>query len=252
MKTKVLLFFTLICTAVFSQTNEETNKPSTWTMVGNVQYVTQHHWRGLGKGAIFGEAPAFEPSVTFFNKHWNMGVFLGGSFDGVYKTVMPWVSFSPVKNLWIGIWDIYSPGKKMWTSEAKPFDFGLTTSNHFVDAMIFYQLPWFPLTLKWATIVAGKDPNAEGKRNFTSYAEISYGHRWNNFSIWGCVGATPWGGLYYKEKGGVNNLELKLQYSFRLYKPITMPLFVKAAYNPLAEKFLFLAGASITIPYSFK
>ncbi len=249
---QALLIFTLICTAAFAQTNEEIDKSSTWKMVGNAQYVTQHHWRGLGRGPLFGEAPAFEPSVSFFNKNWNVGVVAGGSFDGIYKVVMPWISFSPVKNLWIGVWDIYSPGKKMWTNQAKPFDFGLTTSNHFVDAMIFYQLPWLPLTLKWATIVTGKDPNTEGKRNFTTYTELSYAHRWNDFSVWGGVGVTPWKGLYNADKGGVNNLELKLQYDFRLYEPVTMPLFAKFAYSPLSEQFHFVAGASITIPYSFK
>jgi len=249
---QALLLFTLICTAAFARANEETDKPSAWTMVGNAQYVTQHHWRGLGRGPLFGEAPAFEPSISFFNKNWNVGVVAGGSFDGVYKVVMPWISYSPVRNLWIGVWDIYSPGKKMWTNQAKPFDFGLTTSNHFVDAMIFYQLPWLPLTLKWATIVTGKDPNTEGKRNFTTYTEISYAHRWNDFSIWSGVGVTPWKGLYNADKGGINNLELKLQYDFRLYEPVIMPLFAKFAYSPLSEQFHFVAGASITIPYSFK
>ncbi len=253
MKKTILLFFILVSTTAFAQTNSEVeDKTSKWTMVGNVQYVTQHHWRGLGRGPLFGNAPAFEPSISFFNRSWNLGVFAAGSFDGVYKAVLPWVSFSPVKNLWIGVWDIYSPGKKMWTNEAKPFDFGLTTSNHFVDAVISYKLPWFPLTLKWATIVAGKDPDAEGKRNFTTYAEVSYAHNWDDFSIWGGVGVTPWGGLYYRDKGGINNLEVKLQYNFRLYEPITMPVFTKFAYNPLSDQLHFVAGASIIIPYSFK
>ncbi len=202
---------------------EPQKEKNRWTVVGTVQYVTQHHWRGINKGPLFGKAPAFEPSIVFFNKYWNIGVFAASSFDGVYKTVLPWVSFSPVKGLWIGVGDIYSPGKEMWSKN--PFDFGLTTSKHFVDAVISYQLPWFPLSMKWATIVAGKDPTAEGKRNFTSYGELSYGHSWKAFNIWGCVGMTPWEGLYYKEKGGINNIELKLQYTFKLYKPVSLPLF---------------------------
>jgi hypothetical protein len=163
---QVLLIFTLICTAVFAQTNEETDKSSTWKMVGNAQYVTQHHWRGLGRGPLFGEAPAFEPSISFFNKNWNVGVVAGGSFDGVYKVVMPWISFSPVKNLWIGVWDIYSPGKKLWTNQAKPFDFGLTTSNHFVDAMIFYQLPWLSTHVEMGDNSYGKRPEYRRKKKF--------------------------------------------------------------------------------------
>ena len=72
MKKNALLVFALISTMVFSQTNEEIDKSSTWTMVGNVQYVTQHHWRGLGRGRCL--EVRFEPSVTFYNEHWNMGV----------------------------------------------------------------------------------------------------------------------------------------------------------------------------------
>ncbi len=249
---KAVVVYCLISLFVLQVYSQGEKRNDNWTVRGNVQYVTQHYWRGLGKGPLFGEAPAFEPSIMFFNPHWNMGLFAGGSFDGVYKAVIPWISFSPVKNLWIGVWDIYSPGKKLWTSDAKPFDFGLTTSNHFVDAVVSYQLPWFPLSMKWATLVAGKDPNAEGKRNFTTYAELSYAHRWNDFSVWGGVGVTPWKGLYHGKKGGVNNLELKLQYNFRLYEPITMPLFTKIAYNPLSEQFHFLVGANLLIPYTFK
>ncbi len=246
---KTALILTLLVAFVF-QTYAQEEKQNNWTVIGNVQYVTQHHWRGIGKGKLFGNAAAFEPSIAFVNKNWNMGVFTAASFDNVYKAVIPWVSFSPVKNLWIGVWDIYSAGEDIWTYN--PFDYSLATSKHFVDAVVSYQLPWIPLTLKWTTIVAGKDANAEGKRNFTSYGELSYGHRWNDFSVWGCVGMTPFGGLYHRAKGGVNNLELKFQYNFKLYQPISLPVFTKFTYNPLAEKFLFQAGASITIPYTFK
>ena len=91
-----------------------------------------------------------------------------------------------------------------------------------------------------------------GKRNFTSYAKISYRHAWNQFSLWGGIGYTPWGGLYHRAKGGINNIELKAQYDFKIYKPVTVPVFVRVAYNPLAEKFHVGGGVSVRIPYSFK
>lgn len=255
MKKIVLLFFVLICLTASAQTDKVENKPNNWTLVGNVQYVTQHHWRGIGKGGLFGKAAAFEPSVSLVNKNWNVGIFTAASFDNVYRAVIPWVSYSPVKNLWIGVWDIYSAGDAIWTHN--PLDYSIETSKHFVDAVVSYQLPWFPLTVKWTTIFAGKDANAEGKRNFTSYGELSYTHRWNDFSVSGCLGMTPWKGLYTRAVGadnpGINNLELKFQYNFKLYKPITMPVFTKFTYNPIAktDKFLFQAGASLLIPYKF-
>ncbi|OPZ26245.1 MAG: hypothetical protein BWZ00_01684 [Bacteroidetes bacterium ADurb.BinA174] len=257
-----LLILAFLLSSIVSTDAQSDPKHSDWKFLGNVQYVTQHHWRGIGKGGLFGSAPAFEPSISFVNKNWNMGVFTAASFDNVYKAVIPWVSYSPVKNLWIGVWDIYSAGPAIWTHN--PFDYSLCTSKHFVDAVVSYKLPWFPLTLKWATIVAGKDvnpedknkPDSEKRRNFTSYGELSYGHSWNDFSVWGCVGMTPFKGLYTSAVGagkpGINNLELKFQYNFKLYKPVTLPVFAKFTYNPLVEKFLFQAGASLTIPYTFK
>ena len=221
---------------------------SDWKFLGSVQYVTQHYWRGLGRGPLFGDAPAFEPSIAFSNPHWNIGLFAGGTFDGVYKTVMPWINYSPLKNLWIGLWDIYSPGKKFWTTN--PLDFSTATSKHFVDLMVTYQLPRFPLSLKAATVVIGGDRNAEGSKNFTTYLETSYLQRLNDFSIWCGVGVTPWKGLY-ASRGGVNNLELKLQYNFHLYKPLTLPVFSKFAYNPISEQFHFVVGANLLIPYTF-
>ncbi|MGI6048898.1 MAG: hypothetical protein ACOYEG_12985 [Petrimonas sp.] len=250
-----LLILAFLLSSIVSTDAQSDPRRSDWKFLGNVQYVTQHHWRGIGKGGLFGSAPAFEPSISFVNKNWNMGVFTAASFDNVYKAVIPWVSYSPVKNLWIGVWDIYSAGDAIWTHN--PLDYSLATSKHFVDAVVSYQLPWFPLTVKWMTIFAGKDANAEGKRNYTSYGELSYTHRWKDFSVSGCVGMTPWTGLYTRavgaDKPGINNLELKFQYNFKLYEPITMPVFTKITYNPIAnsDKFLFQAGASLLIPYKF-
>ena len=248
MKNTLFALAFLLSGIVSTNAQSDSIPRSDWKFLGNIQYVTQHYWRGLGKGPLFGEAPAFEPSISFYNKHWNIGVFAGGSFDGIYKTVMPWINYSPAKDLWIGLWDIYSPGRNFWNTN--PFDFGTTTSKHFVDLMVTYQLPWFPLSLKAATVVFGGDPNADGNKNYTTYLETSYQHRWGKFSAWGGIGVTPWKGLY-ASRGGINNLELKLQYNFRLYQPVTMPVFTKIAYNPVADKFHFVVGASLLIPYSF-
>lgn len=68
----------LFCGDILSQIDGQTT--SDWKFLGSVQYVTQHYWRGLGRGPLFGDAPAFEPSIAFSNLHWNIGVFAGGHF----------------------------------------------------------------------------------------------------------------------------------------------------------------------------
>lgn len=247
-----LLLFTLLFATTFglkAQTDSNQNeKNHNWTFVGSAKYVTQHYWRGLGKGPLFGKAPAFEPNFLFTNGKFSAGVSFGASFDNVYKAMIPWVSYSPVKGLKIGISDIYSPGTNFWKTKITNFD--LATSKHFVDATIDYKLP-FNVGLKWATLIAGGDrkPGEPTKRNFTSYAEINYGYKWDRISVSAAVGMTPWKGLYNSKKAGINNMEAKLQYTVPLYGKMSLPVFAVTGYNPLADYFQFLVGASIVIPY---
>ncbi len=123
MKKIFILIATFLCIYSNTISQEQSNvaKKSNWKMIANIQYVTQHYWRGLGKGPIFANSPAFEPSLTFTDGSWNMGVMTGTSFDNIYAAVVPWISYSPIKNLSIGIWDMYSPGSKFW--ETDPLDF---------------------------------------------------------------------------------------------------------------------------------
>lgn len=247
-----IMFFTI---SLFGQKEQEKNvqeKPakstSNWLMIGTAKYVTQHYWRGIGKGGLFGKSPSFEPNIVFTNGKISVGLIGAASFDNIYKCMLPWVTYSPVKGLKIGIWDIYSPGTDFWKTNI--FDFDLSSSKHFVDATLEYKFP-FNLGVKWATLIAGGDPNPTNrdKRNFTSYFEVNYAYAWNRFSVAAAVGITPWKGLYYSKKAGFNNLEATLKYKLPIYQKVSLPIWATCAYNPIADYFQFLAGASIVIPY---
>ncbi|WP_010663720.1 hypothetical protein [Marinilabilia salmonicolor] len=216
-------------------------------MTGKVQYVTQHYWRGLGQGPLFGNAPAFEPSISFTGGKWNIGIFSGASFDNIYKCIMPWVQYSPTKGLTVGIWDIYSPGTDFWDTDIT--DFNLHTSDHYVDAILSYKFPW-NLQLKVATLVLGGDPNEEGKRNYTTYLEANYAYKKDQLSLYAAIGATPKKGLYAKE-AGIINLEAKIQYTILPYEnSIQLPVFMRVGYNPVDDYFQFVAGAIILLPFN--
>ncbi len=250
----ILLVFAFSVQAQESQSKSETAKTkSNWTVIGNVKYVTQHYWRGLGVGPLFGDAPSFEPSITFTNGKFSVGVSTGASFDNVYKAMIPWVFYSPVKGLKIGITDIYSPGTKFWDTDIT--DFGLTTSKHFIDASIDYTFP-FNLGFKWATLIAGFDPRPTDtinhKRNFTTYIEANYSYTFNRITASAAVAVTPWTGLYNKTKSGVNNIQATVKYTVPLYGKSSLPIWATAGYNPLDDYFQFLVGASIVLPYNLK
>lgn len=215
-----------------------------WKINLSTTYVTQHYWRGIGRSGLFGKAPALEPQITFSHDKWILGVFAGASFDNIYKTVMPFVIYKVTPEFAVAVQDIYSPGTNFWNS--KPLDFDLYTSKHFVDYYMTYRFQKFPLQLKWATVVLGSDPNAEGKRNFSTYAEISSGIKINKWQFDGYVGGTPWKGLYAKE-AGITNLEAKAQYNFVINQNVPFPVFVKVAHNPVAKTQHFIGGCTVNL-----
>lgn len=207
-------------------------------------YVTQHYWRGIGRGKLFGEAPSFEPQLTFAKNRWTFGISAGASFDNIYKTVLPFVIYSVTPEFSVAVQDIYSPGTNFWHS--KPFDFNIATSKHFVDCYMVYRFKKFPLQLKWASIFLGKDANADGERNFSSYAEISSGFKMRGWQVDGSIGGTPWKGLYAIE-AGITNLEAKIQYNFLIHKNVPFPVFVKLAHNPVSKMSHIVGGCTVNL-----
>lgn len=158
---------------------------------------------------------------------------------------MPYVMYRVSPSFLVAIQDMYSPGANFWKS--KPFDFNIHTSKHFIDYYMVYTFDRLPLSLKWATVILGADANSNGKRNFSSYAEVSSGFGIDKWRFDGYIGATPWKGLYAKSSSGINNLELKAQYNFVINKNVPFPVFVKLAYNPLSKLTHVVGGCSIDL-----
>ncbi len=115
--------------------------------------------------------------------------------------------------------------------------------------MITYKFD-FNLGLKAATLfLGGDDPDKDGKANYTSYLEANYSYAWGQFSTYVAVGATPWKGLYSRNKAGIVNVEAKFQYNFVAYEKVSIPIYVRTCYNPIADYFQFVAGASVILPF---
>lgn len=248
---KKVLTLILLLSGIFTFSQQDTLK-NLAPIIANpmkislsVTYVTQHYWRGIGRGGLFGKAPSFEPQITMMKNRWTFGIFAGASLDNIYKTVMPFVIYKVTPKFSVALQDIFSPGTNFWNS--KPLDFDIITSKHFVDYYMVYRFKGVPIQLKWASIVLGKDPNEKGKRNFSSYAEISSGFKVNKWQFDGYVGGTPWKGLYAQE-AGIINLEAKAQYNFAISDSLPFPIFVKVAHNPSAKTQHFIAGCTVILP----
>jgi len=62
-KKAMIIFVSFLMIPIFSnaQAVEEPENPLKTTL--SATYVTQHYWRGIGRGKLFGEAPAFVVST---------------------------------------------------------------------------------------------------------------------------------------------------------------------------------------------
>lgn len=254
---KIIYLLLLITTSSYNysqQLDKPTQKDNTikpdvsvnnsWKINLSTTYVTQHYWRGIGRGGLFGKAPSLESQLTFSHRNLTLGVFGGASFDNIYKTLMPFVIYKVTPEFSVAVQDIYSPGTHFWDSN--PTNFDIYTSKHFVDYYMVYRFKNIPLQLKWTTIFLGKDPNANGDRNYSSYAEVSTGMKVDQWQLDAYIGGTPWKGLYAKE-AGISNLEGKIQYNFMVNKNTPFPVFIKVAHNPIAKTEHFIAGCTINL-----
>lgn len=127
------------------------------------------------------------------------------------------------------------------------FHFHSHNTAHVVEAQIGYDFGF--LAFNWYTNLAGNDGvQDDGDRAYSSYMSIAVPFTLCGLDWSAEVAATPWETSYYN--GGANGFEVcdvnvGATKTFDLGKKFTLPVFVKAIWNPATEGTYFVAGVSI-------
>lgn len=162
------------------------------------------------------------------------------------------------RGLKLALTDYYVSGNPLrWggdKGDARPFrnffDTNSRTTPHVVELAVYWTVcEKVPVTLQWGTMFFGNDYNDEGRRNFTSYFEISYPFTiLDRIDMKAGIGGTPWGTNLFKTPGFcITNVYLNASRFWNIKDDFRIGLHSRLICNPLMEQFNFVGGLTFII-----
>ena len=232
MRKIVLLAIGLVASATaFAQDNVETTVAA--------DFVSSYIWRGQNLGSV-----AVQPTLGVGYKGLSLSAW--GSYgltDPDDTKEFDLTLAYTVGGLNIGITDY-------WFSEGldpagRYFKYDAHGTNHLFEANIGYDFG--PLAIQWYTNFAGNDgANKDGKRAYSSYAELSVPFRLATVDWSAAVGVVPFATDFYGTNGfAVTNLSLKATKDIKVTDSFSIPVFGQIAGNPCSQKAYLVFGFTL-------
>ncbi|WP_274972636.1 hypothetical protein [Bacteroides fluxus] len=124
------------------------------------------------------------------------------------------------------------------------FHYGARNTAHVFEGQIGYDFGL--LAINWYTNFAGADGvNKEGDRAYSSYLSLVAPFSLGGLDWTAEIGATPWATDFYGSNGfAVCDVSLGANKEIKITDSFSLPLFVKATWNPRTEGAYFVAGLS--------
>lgn len=183
MKKVLLTLVTLLCTSVFFAQDK-----------GEFNFTASLHNQWYWRGYAVGPDPIIAAQASFKYKGLEVGTWNGYGLAGIWKDVDTYISYSK-GGFTISLWDVFNYSD--YTASAGYAGYGNHTqanyfhlgegTRHFLDLSVGYAVPNTGLNLFLATIVGGRDRNADGSQTYSSYFKASY-----DFSMDNNVTVTPY------------------------------------------------------------
>jgi hypothetical protein len=190
---KKILLIILIITGIASSTKAQTDSiakahadsialtKKRGTVVNFTATIkNQHYWRGYAVGP----SPMMTALVSISGKKSGLeiGTWNGFAFDGGFKDCDLYAQWSK-KGFTLALWDVFNysdysvdPAMAGYGDHgtADYFNYNSGETRHFFDLSVGYDIPKTKLNLFLATIIAGRDWNADGSNIYSTYAKASY------------------------------------------------------------------------------
>ncbi len=131
--------------------------------------------------------------------------------------------------------------------EHRYFKYDAHSTNHVFEANIGYDFGF--ASLQWYTNFAGNDgTNKDGKRAYSSYAEVVVPFKLASIEWTATAGAVPYATTYYNDWTSgfaVTNLALKATKDIRVTDSFSIPVFAQVAANPCTQKAYLVLGLTL-------
>ena len=203
--------------------------------------VNQYIWRGQDLGDV-----SLQPT-------------LGISYKGLSLTVWGSVGLTdPMDTKEFDLTLAYSTGglnigvTDYWFDagldpQGRYFKYDAHGTNHVFEANIGYDFG--VASVQWYTNFAGNDGlNKDGKRAYSSYAEVVVPFKLSAIDWTATVGAVPFATSFYNEWTSgfaVTNLSLKATKDIKVTDSFSIPVFAQVAANPCTQKAYLVFGLTL-------
>ena len=131
--------------------------------------------------------------------------------------------------------------------QGRYFKYDAHGTNHVFEANIGYDFG--VASVQWYTNFAGNDGlNKDGKRAYSSYAEVVVPFKLSAIDWTATVGAVPFATSFYNEWTSgfaVTNLSLKATKDIKVTDSFSIPIFAQVAANPCTQKAYLVFGLTL-------
>jgi len=228
---KILLFtFALLCGATAVKAQDKVSATL------GADLVNQYIWRGQDLGNV-----SLQPTLGVEWKGISLSTWGSVGLTNAADTKELDLTLQyTYKGFSVGVTDY-------WFSNGSYFQYKAHKTTHIFEAGIAYDFDF--LSVAWYTNFAGDDgTNADGKRAYSSYFELSAPFQLGGLDWEATLGAVPWETTSYGSNGFcITNVSLKATKEIQFKNGFQLPVFAGLTANPRSEKLYLLFGLSFSL-----
>lgn len=195
--------------------------------------VSGYIWRGQDLGGV-----SLQPSASVAYKGFSLEAWGSVGFESKDDKELDLTLGYSTGGFSVSVTDYWFNGGPGY------FHYGARNTAHVFEGQIGYDFGL--LAINWYTNFAGADGvNKEGDRAYSSYLSLVAPFSLGGLDWTAEIGATPWATDFYGSNGfAVCDVSLGANKEIKITDSFSLPLFVKATWNPRTEGAYFVAGLS--------
>lgn len=201
-------------------------------------FVTSYIWRGMKLGAV-----SLQPEMSVSWKGLSLSAWgsVGLSDKDDPSEIDLTLSYE-TGGLTFGVVDYWNDEDE---KEKRFFYYNKDHTGHVFEGFVEYDFG--PVCASWQTMFAGRDfRKDDGKREYSSYFELSAPFAFADCDWEATVGVVPWKTEYYEVSGfSVTNVGLRATKTLQIAKDFALPLFGELTANPASQQMYFVFGFTL-------
>ncbi len=237
MKTKCT--FILVLATLFATAFSQENKKSDFNLSAGADIASSYIWRGIEQGT----GPAIQPWGEVGYKGFAIGAWGSHEIIGDFKEFDFYAKYT-LKNVTVLFTDFFYPGYA--GLDQNYYNFKSKTTGHAAELSVSYNgCESIPFTVSGGMMLYGAaidpKPSDASASNYSTYFEINYLGKLNEYNYNIFAGFTPTKSVLYQTSGfSVFNVGVSAKKAIKVTESFSLPLKLTVATNPSSQK-IFMA-----------